>query len=77
MKEIGKEIVKIEDGYLKLRTSLMVLPEYTPIKYPRKPGNEIFEICFDVSYTKLIIVQKSRRSHSGRNLRDISRLVVL
>ena len=62
---------------LKLRISVMLLPEYTLIDYPRKPGKRVFEISFEVIYVKLLILQKSRKSHlSGCNFCDISRLVV-
>ena len=64
--------------YLKLRILVMLLPEYTLINYPRKPGKGIFETCFGVIYVELIILQKSRRSHhSGGNFCEISRLVML
>ena len=64
--------------YLKLGISVMLIPENTPIKCPTDPVKGIFEIFFDVIYIKLIILQKSTRSHhSGLNFSDISRLVVL
>ena len=64
--------------YLELQISEMLLPEYNLIKYPRKPGKRILEICFEVLNVKLIILQKTRKSHhSGLNVCDISRLVVL
>ena len=73
MKEGGKDIPKLIIVYLKLRILVMLLPEYTSIKYPRKPGKEILEICFGVINVLLIILRKSRRSHhSGLNFRDIS-----
>ena len=73
MKEGCKEIPKLIIVYLKLRILVMLLLEYTPIKYPRKPGKEIFEICFGVTNVLLIILRKYRRSHhSGLNFRDIS-----
>ena len=73
MKEGGREIPKPIIVYLKLRILVMLIPEYTPINYPRKPGKEIFEICFGVINVLLIILRKSRRSHhSGLIFRGIS-----